>query len=101
MMNFLIKHKVKIFLITILGFFAGTFVGFGSYFFGDKNYFDTVAVVNGEKIPYNVYYAMYNNTLEVLRKDGQELSDDTMKKIQSKVVNSLILDVILWQQTKD
>jgi hypothetical protein len=46
MINFLIKHKIKIFLITILGFFAGTFVGFGSYLFGEKNYFDTVAVVN-------------------------------------------------------
>jgi len=95
------RHKVKIFLITIFGFFAGTFVGFGSYFFGDKNYFDTVAVVNGEKIPYKVYYALYNNTLEVLRKSGQEMTDDTIKKIQSNVVNSLVLDEILWQQTKD
>jgi len=101
MMNFLMRHKVKIFLITIFGFFAGTFVGFGSYFFGDKNYFDTVAVVNGEKIPYKVYYALYNNTLEVLRKSGQEMTDDTIKKIQSNVVNSLVLDEILWQQTKD
>ncbi|MDD5020842.1 MAG: SurA N-terminal domain-containing protein [Endomicrobiaceae bacterium] len=100
MMSFLIKHKVKIFLITILGFFAGTFVGFGSYFFGDKNYFDTVAVVNGYKIPYKLYYALYNNTIEVLRKSNPEINDDTMKKIQSNVVNSLILDEILWQQTK-
>lgn len=101
MMNFLIKHKIKIFLITIVGFFAGTFVGFGSYFFGDKNYSDTVAVVNGYKIPYKIYYALYNNTIDVLRKSGQEMTDDTVKKIQSNVVNSLILDEILWQQTKD
>jgi len=68
MMNFLRKHKIKIFLITIVGFFAGTFVGFGSYLFGEKNYHDAVAVVNGCKIPYKIYYALYNNTVDVMNR---------------------------------
>ena len=101
MINFLIKHKIKIFLITIIGFFAGTFVGFGSYLFGEKNYFDTVAVVNGYKIPYKIYYAMYNNTIDVIRKSNPDVTEDTLKEIQSNIINTLVLDEILWQQTKD
>ncbi len=100
MMNFLRKHKIKIFLITIVGFFAGTFVGFGSYLFGEKNYHDAVAVVNGCKIPYKIYYALYNNTVDVMNRSGQNPDENTVKRIQSTVVNSLIIDELLWQQTK-
>ena len=71
MINFLIKHKVKIFLITIVGFFAGTFVGFGSYLFSDRSSIDTVAVVNGTEIPYRVYYSLYNNAINMHRQTNQ------------------------------
>jgi hypothetical protein len=101
MMTFLIKHKVKIFLITILGFLAGSFVGFGSYLFGEKTYYDTVAVVNGYKIPYKTYYALYNNTLNMMRQTNKDLSDDMSKKVQNDILRNLVQDEIIWQQTKD
>jgi hypothetical protein len=101
MMNFLRKHKVKIFLITIFGFLAGTFVGFGSYLFGDRNYYDTVAVVNNVKIPYKIYYSLYNNRLETLRQTGQDITEEIKKDIQNDIVRNLIQDEIIWQQTKD
>ncbi|MDD3053225.1 MAG: SurA N-terminal domain-containing protein [Endomicrobiia bacterium] len=100
MMTFLIKHKVKIFLITILGFLAGSFVGFGSYLFGEKTYYDTVAVVNGYKIPYKTYYALYNNTLNMMRQTNKDLSDDMSKKVQNDILRNLVQDEIIWQQTK-
>ncbi|MDD2523489.1 MAG: SurA N-terminal domain-containing protein [Endomicrobiaceae bacterium] len=99
-MTFLIKHKVKIFLITILGFLAGSFVGFGSYLFGEKTYYDTVAVVNGYKIPYKTYYALYNNTLNMMRQTNKDLSDDMSKKVQNDILRNLVQDEIIWQQTK-
>ncbi len=101
MMNFLRKHKVKIFLITIFGFLAGTFVGFGSYLFGDRNYYDTVAVVNGVKIPYKIYYSLYNNRLESLRQTGQDITEEMKKSVQNDIVKNLIQDEIIWQQTKN
>ena len=101
MMNFLRKHKVKIFLITIFGFLAGTFVGFGSYLFGDRNYYDTVAVVNNVKIPYKIYYSLYNNRLESLRQAGQEMNEEMKKIVQNDIIRNLIQDEIIWQQTKD
>ena len=52
-MNFFRKHKVAIILIILIGFFGGTFIaGFGISTFGNNNSFDTVAVINGKKIPY-------------------------------------------------
>lgn len=101
MMNFLRKHKVKIFLITIFGFLAGTFVGFGSYLFGDRNYYDTVAVVNNVKIPYKIYYSLYNNRLETLRQAGQDITEEMKKIVQNDIIRNLIQDEIIWQQTKD
>lgn len=101
MMNFLRKHKIKIFLITIFGFLAGSFVGFGSYLFGDKTYHDTVAVVNKHKIPYKVYYALYNSRLNMLRHSNSEITDAMLKTIQNNLIRSLVQDEIVWQQTKN
>lgn len=98
MMNFLRKHKVAIFLITILGFFAGTFVGFGSYLFGEKTYYDTAAVVNGQKIPYKIYYALYNNAIGMIKYSNQDLTEDIIKKIQNDIITNLVKDEIIYQQ---
>ncbi len=100
MMNFLRKHKIKIFMITIFGFLAGSFVGFGSYLFGSKTYHDTVAVVNGYKIPYKTYYSLYNNAVNMARQTNQNLTEETFKIIQNNIVKSLIQDEIIWQQTE-
>ena len=101
MMTFLRNHKIKIFLITILGFLAGSFVGFGSYLFGEKTYYDTVAVVNGYKIPYKIYYAVYNNALNMMRQTNKDFTDDMAKKVQNDILKNLVQDEIIWQQTKD
>lgn len=102
MMTFLRKHKIKIFLITIFGFLAGTFVGFGSYLFGEKTYYDTVAVVNGHKIPYATYYSLYNNALNMLRHaNNGDVTDEMSKKVQNDILKNLVQDEIIWQQTKD
>ena len=98
MMNFLRKHKVAIFLITILGFFAVTFVGFGSYLFGEKTYYDTAAVVNGQKIPYKIYYVLYNNAISMIKYSNQDLTEEMIKKIQNDIITNLVKDEIIYQQ---
>ncbi len=100
MMDFLRKHKVKIFLITILGFLAGMFVGFGSYMFGKKLDINTIAVVGKTKIPYKLYYSLYNNSLDLLRKSGLEITEYLRTQTQNDIVRGLVQDEIIWQQTK-
>ena len=98
MMNFLRKHKVTIFLLTICGFLAGTFVGFGSYLFGERTYYDTAAVVNGQKIPYKIYYALYNNAISMIKYSNMDLTEEMIKKIQNDIITNLVKDEIIYQQ---
>jgi hypothetical protein len=102
MMNFFRKHKVAIILVILIGFFGGTFIaGFGVSTFGNRaSSFDTVAVVNGVKIPYKYYYSLYNNTLTSLKISGQEITEDLTKLTQNQILSTLIQDELIWQQTK-
>ena len=102
MMNFFRKHKVAIILVILIGFFGGTFIaGFGVSTFGNgASSFDTVAVVNGKKIPYIYYYSLYNNALSTLRNSGKEVNEDVMKLTQAQILRTLIQDELIWQQTK-
>ncbi|MBR3655099.1 MAG: SurA N-terminal domain-containing protein [Elusimicrobia bacterium] len=102
MMNFFRKHKVAIILVILIGFFGGTFIaGFGVSTFGNRaSSFDTVAVVNGVKIPYKYYYSLYNNTLASLKISGQEITEDLTKLTQNQILSTLIQDELIWQQTK-
>lgn len=102
MMNFFRKHKVAIILIILVGFFGGTFIaGFGVSTFGNRaSSFDTVAVVNGKKIPYKYYYSLYNNTFNLLRTSGQNVTEELMRLTQNQIISNLIQDELIWQQTK-
>ena len=102
MMNFFRKHKVAIILIILVGFFGGTFIaGFGVSTFGNSaSSFDTAAVINGKKIPYKYYYSLYNNTFNLLRSSGQNVSDELMRLTKSQILRNRIQDELIWQQTK-
>ena len=101
MMNFFRKHKVAIILIILIGFFGGTFIaGFGVSTFGNSSSIDTVAIINGKKIPYKYYYSLYNNALNIVKNSEQELTEETTKEIQNRILRNLIQDELIWQQTK-
>jgi peptidyl-prolyl cis-trans isomerase D len=100
MMDFLRKHRNIIFLITIGGFLSGAFVGFGSYFFGRKTFGDAVAEVNKAKIPYTEYYALYNRTIENMRKKNQDITDDVMKTKKQEVLQDLIQEEVFSQEAE-
>lgn len=101
MMNFFRKHKVAIILIILVGFFGGTFIaGFGVSTFGNASSFDTVAVVNGKKIPYKYYYSLYNNALNNMRHSEQDVNEDARENIKNIIIKNLIQDELIWQQTK-
>ena len=98
-MDFLRKHMQTIFLITIIGFLAGAFVGFGSYLFGSKTPADAVAEVNGTNIPYRDYAVLLNRVVDNLSKT-QEVTDEVMKQKKQEVLQDLIQEEVFWQQSK-
>ena len=101
MMNFFRKHKVAIILVILIGFFGGTFIaGFGVSTFGNSSSVDTVAIVNGTKIPYKYYYSLYNNALNMLQHSGQDVNEEMTKRIQDQILRTLVQDELIWQQTK-
>ena len=102
MMNCIRKHKVKIILIILIGFFGGTFIaGFGVSTLGKTNSFDAMAIVNGKKIPYRFFHSLYNNNINSLSHSGNEVTTDITIAIKNNIVKTLIQDELLYQQAKD
>jgi peptidyl-prolyl cis-trans isomerase D len=89
-----------IFTITIIGFLAGAFIGFGGYLFSDKFSGDFVAQVNGVKIPYRDYSRAFNMAIENTRSTNQPITDETTKSIKDNVIQQLISQEVLWQECK-
>jgi hypothetical protein len=97
-MNFLRKHIRIIFIVTIVAFIASSFAGVGYYFFDSKDDFKTFVVVNGVKISRKLFNSVYAYFRQML--SDQQLSDEDLKELTSKIIYSLVLDEILYQQSK-
>jgi len=100
MMSFLRKHMKVIFLITIVGFLSGAFIGFGSYFFGGAANADTAAEVNGEKIPYRRYNAMLNRVIDNMRRNKEEVNESTMNRLKQEVLQDMIQEEVFWKEAR-
>jgi len=102
MMNFLRKHMRKIFIITILAFIGGTFMGFGAYLFGPAADGDSIAVVNGTKIPLKYFDSVLRSYLEMRRQTQQqeELTQEQTGKLKEAAVQALVQDEIFYSQSK-
>lgn len=101
-MDFLRRHMRVIFIITIIGFFAGIFVGFGSYLFGNAASLDTVVSINKSKVPLNLYNTLYSNTLaQVQNASTGAVTQEQIAQIKSRTIESLVQDEIFYQQAKN
>ncbi len=100
MMDFFRKHMRVIFLITILGFLAGAFIGFGGYFFGPASAGDAVAEVNGARVPYRKYSMALNRAIDAMRRDKQEVTNETTARLKQEVLQGLIQEEVFWQEAK-
>lgn len=97
--DYLKKNQQNIFIITVVGFLAGIFLGFGGYL-RYTSVVDTVAVVNGVKIPIQKYNRLVNQTIENYRNQGGEINDDVIKNIKQQVLRDLIQEEVFWQEAK-
>lgn len=98
-MEFLRKNMRTIFAITIVAFLAGTFISFGSITLS-KAGSDTVAVVNGANISYRYYLNNVNRTIENMRKNNTEITEEIMNVKKQEVLQDLIQEEVFWQEAK-
>jgi len=95
MMNFLRKHVRIIFIITITAFIISLVP---VYLFCSKDY---IAKVNGEKIPVKLFNSLCNIAVKAHKKiTNNQITDKNLNEIQNRILNSLILNEIFYQQSK-
>ncbi|OGS23661.1 MAG: hypothetical protein A2297_05925 [Elusimicrobia bacterium RIFOXYB2_FULL_48_7] len=99
MMNWLRKNMRTIFLVTIVGFFAGMLAGFGSYAFSNKST-NSVAEVNGQAIPIRKYSMLFNRIMEDLRDKSTDITEEVVKKTRQEVVDDLIREEVFYGESK-
>src|SRR5438067_12392968 len=100
MMNFLRKYQYHIFLFTMTVFLLGTFIGFGGYFFGGANVGDSVAEVNGEKIPLRLFYSHYSRALDQAQPSGQKLDENGKREKRDENLRDPIQSLVIASQAK-
>lgn len=100
MMNFLRKHMRKIFIVTVIAFLAGTFMGGGAYLFGPAKDFDAAVKVNGSKITMKLFSSLYNSSLNMYRNTAkEELSPQQLEELKFRTVQALVQDELFYQQS--
>jgi hypothetical protein len=97
-MNFLRKHIRVIFIVTIVAFIVSSFAGVGYYFFDSKNDLKSFVVVNSVKIPEKLFSSVYADFRQMT--NDQQLSDEDLKKLKTRIICFLIQNEILYQQSK-
>ena len=101
MMNFLRKHMRKIFIVTILAFIGGTFMGFGAYLFRPETDYKTAVIVNGEKIPVKIFNSMYNDSLERAQAELKDtLTEQQIAQMKINIIQVLVQEEVFYQQSK-
>lgn len=100
MMKFLRKNMRTVFIITVVGFLAGIFIGFGGYFFGGRSTGNAIAEINGVSIPFRKYTLLFNRTMDRLREDKTDITDDLMKQKRQEVIQDLIQEEVFSQEAR-
>jgi hypothetical protein len=95
MISFLRRHQKAIFAATLSTFFGGMFVGFGGYWFTDRDLQGTAAKVGRVKIPYQTLMTHVNLYAERLREQGADLDDAKLVQLKREMLNNMMVDEIL------
>ena len=99
MMNFLRKYQFQIFLFTMVVFLFGTFIGFGGYFFSSRASGDTIAEVNGDKIPLRVFYSHYRRALDQVE-PGKTLDEAARQQRRDETIRDLVQSVVFAREAE-
>jgi peptidyl-prolyl cis-trans isomerase D len=97
MMDFLRKYQLYIFSFLMVFFLLSMVIGFGSYSFINPTG-DSIAEVNGKKIPLRIFYSHYNRVVE--SRGPSTLDQAARQQIQQETVRDLIQAEVFAEQAK-
>jgi hypothetical protein len=95
MSSFLRRHQKSIFIATMTVFFGGMFVGFGGYWFTNRDMQGVVARVGKVKISDEALTMRVNLYADRLREQGTELDDAKLAALKREMLNSMMVDEML------
>lgn len=95
MISFLRRHQKSVFAATILVFGGGMFVGFGGYWFTNRDMQGVVAKVGKEKITQQTLMTRVELYQERLREQGTELDDAKLTQLKREMLNNMMVDELL------
>lgn len=95
MNSFLRRHQKSIFAATLSIFFGGMFVGFGGYWFTNRDMQGVVAKIGKEKITSQTLATRVDLYAERLRQQGTQLDDDKLAQLKREMLNNMMVDEML------
>src|SRR5471032_3162380 len=95
MNSFLRRHQKSIFAATLSVFFGGMFVGFGGYWFTNRDMQGVVARVGKEKITTQALMSRVELYSERLRAQGKELDDAQLASLKREMLTNMMVDELL------
>jgi hypothetical protein len=95
MNSFLRRHQKSIFAATLSVFFGGMFVGFGGYWFTNRDMQGVVARVGKEKISRETLMVRVDLYAERLRSQGTELDDAKLNQLKHEMLTNMMVDELL------
>jgi hypothetical protein len=95
MSSFLRRHQKSIFIATMTVFFGGMFVGFGGYWFTDRDMQGVVARVGKVKISNETLTMRVNLYADRLREQGTDLDDAKLAALKREMLNNMMVDEML------
>ncbi|MDE2291345.1 MAG: SurA N-terminal domain-containing protein [Elusimicrobia bacterium] len=95
MNSFLRRHQKSVFAATLAIFFGGMFVGFGGYWFTDRDMQGVVARVGKSKITYQDLMTRVDLYADRLREQGTDLDDAKLDELKKEMLNNMMVDQML------
>jgi peptidyl-prolyl cis-trans isomerase D len=88
-----------IFIVTMITFLGGIFLGAGSYLFNKSS--DFAAKINGTKIPMNLFYSIYKSSVKSYQQTtNKSLDEKELNEIKVRVIQILVQTELLCQEAK-
>lgn len=101
MMTFLRRHQKSVFAATLTVFFGGMFVGFGGYWFTNRDMQGVVAKVGKEKITTQTLMTRVDLYTQRLREQGTELDDAKLAQLKREMLNTMMVDELLTIKARE
>jgi hypothetical protein len=101
MMTFLRRHQKSVFAATLSVFFGGMFVGFGGYWFTDRDMQGMVAKVGKTKITQQALATRVDLYASRLREKGTELDDAKLAQLRREMLNNMMVDELLTIKARE